>query len=119
MPSRRRDREPVARSGKPATSPEARESQLINLAYDLAEQQLRDGTASSQVISSFLKLGSSREELEQERIRHENELSRVKREAIESQKRSETMFEEAIAAFRSYSGQQPPEPDDEFYYDED
>lgn len=119
MPARRRDTEPTKRSGKPATTPEGREREMISLAFDLAEKQLREGTASSQVISSFLKLGSSREELEQERIRHENELSRVKREALEGQQRVETLYAQALDAMRSYSGQEIPEPeeDDEYYED--
>ena len=70
-----------------ATTPEARENQLVSLAVDLAEKQLREGTASSQVISHYLKLGTSREQLEQERLRRENKLLEARVEAIESQKR--------------------------------
>jgi hypothetical protein len=66
-----------------------------------------DGTASSQVITHFLKLGSTREQLEQERLRHENELTRVKIEAIESQKRVEELYKEALQAMRSYAGDLP------------
>ena len=119
MASRRRDTEPEGRRGKPATSPEAKESQMISLAVDLAEKQMRDGTASSQVVTHYLKLGSSREQLEQERIRHENELSAAKREILESQKRVETMYAEALEAMRSYSGQEPLPPEDIYEYDED
>ena len=99
--------------GKPATTPEGRENQLVALAVDLAEKQLREGTASAQVISHFLKLGSTREELEQERLRHENELTRVKIEAIASTQRQEELYKEALRAMRSYSGQDPlPEEQD-------
>lgn len=119
MPSRKRDSEPAGRQGKPATSPREREQQLIGMAYDLAEKQLAEGTASSQVISSFLKLGSSREELEQERIRHENELSRVKREQIESEARMEDLFTNAINAMRSYSGVADPSEYGDDEYDDD
>lgn len=98
------------RSRKPATTPEGRENQLVSLASDLAEEQIAGGTASSQVITHFLKLGSSRERLEQQRIRHENELLEVKKEAMESQKRVEEMYKDALDAMRSYSGQEPLEP---------
>jgi len=84
---------------------------MVSLAHDLAETQIRNGTASSQVITHFLKLGSSRELLEQERLRHENELTRVKIEAVESQKRVEELYRNALNAMRSYSGQLPPPPE--------
>ena len=77
---------------------------MVSLAHDLAEQQIRRGTASSQVITHFLKLGSSREKLEQQRLEHENELTRVKIEAIESQKRVEELYMKALDAMRMYSG---------------
>lgn len=89
---------------RPALSPEARENQLISLAVDLAEQQLRDGTASSQVITHYLKLGSSRERLEQELKATELKLNQAKTENLKSQERSEKLMKEAIEAFRSYSG---------------
>lgn len=87
-----------------AKTPEAREAQLINAAQDLAEEQIRGGTASSQVITHYLKLGSSREVLEQERIAHENELLKAKREHIESQARVDELYTQALLAMRSYSG---------------
>jgi hypothetical protein len=87
---------------------------MISAAHDLAEKQIRNGTASSQVITHFLKLGSSRERLEQQRLEHENELTRVRIEAIESQKRVEELYMEALQAMRSYAGDLPaPEFDDE------
>lgn len=92
---------------RPATSPELRELELANLAYDLAEDQIRDGSASSQVVTHFLKMGSTRERLEQERMRHEVELMEVKKEQLAGQARMEEMFTEAIQAFRGYSGQDP------------
>lgn len=102
----------------PATTPQARENQLISAAVDLAEEQIRSGTASAQVITHFLKLGSSREKLEQERIAHENELLQTKKEVMESAKRVEAMYEEALNAMRTYAGQDPrPQDDDDF--DED
>lgn len=89
---------------RPALSPEARENQIISMAYDLAEQQIRDGTASSQVISHFLKLGSTRERLEHELKMKELELMEAKTESLKSMERSEKLMKEAIEAFRSYSG---------------
>lgn len=112
MASRRRSTEDDKPRRKPATTPEARELGLVSLSHDVAERQMRDGTASSQVITHFLKLGSSREKLEQERLEHENELLQVKKEAIESQKRVEELYMEALGAMRAYSGNPDPEEDE-------
>ncbi|ADD81008.1 gp010 [Rhodococcus phage ReqiPoco6] len=105
--------QPTQSRRRPATTPEARENQLISLAVDLAEQQLKDGTASSQVITHYLKASSSREKLEQERLRNENILLKAKAEAIASQKRIEEMYGKALNAMRSYSGQSPIQGDDD------
>jgi hypothetical protein len=114
MAARRRSSMDAEKRGRPATSPEQRENELVALAHDEAERQIRSGNASSQVITHFLKLGSSREKLEQERLAHENELLQVKREAIESQKRVEELYINALDAMRSYSGFPTSEtPDDE------
>jgi hypothetical protein len=104
------------RSRRPATTPEAREQQLVAAAVDLAEKQIREGTASAQVITHYLKLGSSREHLEQAKIGLENELLVVKREAMESAKRVEEMYGEALAAMRAYSGQEQQMVDDDDDY---
>lgn len=101
------------RRRKPATSPEEREQEIASQAYDLAEEQIRGGTASSQVVTHFLKMGSTRERLEQQRITHENELLQVKREAIENQARIEELYTHAIEAMRSYSGSALPEGDED------
>ena len=90
---------------RPALSPEARENQLVSLAVDRAEQQLRDGTASSQVITHYLKLGSSRARLEQEKLANEVELIKRKTEALQSAKRIEELYENALNAMRRYGGQ--------------
>ena len=87
-----------------ATTPEGRENQLIGLAVDLTEKQLREGTATSQVISHYLKLGSTRERLEQERLAHENKLLEAKIEAMASVKRIEELYETALNAMRTYAG---------------
>lgn len=89
---------------RPALTPEAREKQLIASAVDLAEKQILEGTASSQVITHFLKLGSMKERLEREKLEEENKLLRAKTEALKSTKRQEELFEEAIRAMRKYSG---------------
>ena len=108
MPARKRKVKLDKTPRRPATTPEGREHQLVSQAVDLAEQQIRSGTASSQVITHFLKLGSTRERLEQERLKHENELTRVKIDALESQKRVEELYMEALTAMRSYAGELPP-----------
>ena len=116
MASRRvTQNEPKRTRRPPATTPEARENQLIAKAVDLAERQLEDGTASAQVISHYLKLGSSREKLEQERISREVDLLRIKKEQIESEKRVEELYSEALRAMRNYAGQPELEEEQEFY----
>lgn len=95
----------MPRRRPPATSVEARENQLISLAVDLAERQLSEGTASSQVITHYLKLGTTKERLEKEKLEKENELLKAKTEAIQSAKRVEELYKDALNAMRSYSGQ--------------
>lgn len=97
-------RENSATKSSPALTPEAREQQLIALAVDVAEQQLRDGTASAQVITHYLKLGASNYKLEQEKRKLENELTKAKTKAIESSENSERIYSDAINAFQIYSG---------------
>ena len=104
MASRRKNSKSNDRRRRPATTPEGRENELVAAAIDLAEDQIHSGTASAQVITHFLKLGSTRERLEQQRLEHENELTRVRIEAIESQKRVEELYMEALQAMRAYSG---------------
>ena len=87
---------------RPAISPEVRESQLIARAVDLAEQQLIDGTASSQVITHYLKLGTVKNQLELEKLRKENELLKAKTEAIQSAQRIEELYANALSAMRDY-----------------
>lgn len=109
-------RKPAAPSSKPrrppATTPEARENQLIALAVDLAEKQIQEGTASSQVLTHYLKLGTTRERLEQERLVRENELLKARVESLASNARIEELYGEAIAAMRTYAGHDPVEVQD-------
>lgn len=90
---------------RPPTTPEAHENQLISLATDLAQRQLVDGTASAAVITHFLKLASTREKLEQQRLQQENLLLSAKIEAVTSSTRVEALYEKALNAMRAYSGQ--------------
>lgn len=99
--------------GRPALSPEARENQLISLAVDLAEQQLLDGTASSQVITHFLKLGCTKAELEKEKLRMENKKMEAQIMQIKSIDETRKIAEDAIKAMRTYQGF--GEPDDYEY----
>lgn len=101
---------------RPALTPEARENQLISLAVDLAEQQLLNGTASSQVITHYLKLGTTRERLEQKKIEQEIEFQRAKTKAIEDAADMKELYAEAIKAMRMYSGQGSSPEDEEDDY---
>lgn len=99
-----------------AMTPEARENQLINLAVNCAEKKLRDGTASNQLICFYLKLGSTKERLELEKLEKETELLKAKASALESSQKIEELYTNAMAAMRRYSGQYDDgEEDDEYY----
>lgn len=95
--------EPVKRM-RPALTPEARENQMISLAIDVAEQQLRDGTASSQVITHFLKLGSTKERIEKEILEKQKELIDAKTQSYRSSEHAEELYKNALEAMRKYSG---------------
>ena len=95
--------EPVKKV-RPALTPEVRENQMISLAVDLAEKQLQEGTASSQVITHYLKLGSMRERLEREKLAEENKLLRAKTKSIEEAADMKDLYEKAIKAMQRYSG---------------
>lgn len=97
----------------PPMTQEARETQLISLAMDLAEQRLRDGTASAQEITYYLRLGSQRDRLEREMLEAKNELLLAKTDAIKAAERTEQLYAEAIKAFRIYEGDGDEEDYDE------
>lgn len=105
---------PPKRKIRPQSSPEARENQLISLAYDLAAERLQNGTATSQEIVHFLRLGSIRERKELELVEKKIELDTAKTEALKSAKKVEELYTDAIKAFRSYSSTAQDE-----YYDSD
>lgn len=105
MVARRQTPESSKARRPPGTTPEAREQQLIADAFDLAERQIREGTASSQVITHFLKRGSGREAIEEAKLRQENELLKARIDALASGKDIQELYGNAIAAMRAYSGQ--------------
>lgn len=90
---------------RPAFTPEARENQLISLAIDCVEERLRNGTASSQEVTHFLKLASKKARLEQEILEKQKELIEAKTESLKSEQRIEELYTQAVNAMRSYSGQ--------------
>lgn len=92
----------------------AKENEMINLAMDEAERRMRDGTASSQIITHYLKLGSVKEQIEEDILEEKKKLLKAQTEAIESTKRMEKLYAQAIRAMKTYS---PEEDDDDFYED--
>jgi len=95
-----------SRRRAPARTPQARENQMIDYAVDLAERQLRAGTASAQVITHFLKLGTERERLEREKISMETEMIRAKADALAAGGHLEEIYTQALSAMKSYAGQE-------------
>lgn len=103
---KKREPNPIERRLPPALTPEARESQLVSLAFDVIEQRLLDGTATSQETTAIIRLGTARAKLEREKLESEAKLARAKAEAIESNKRTEEMMEQALNAIKTYTGHQ-------------
>lgn len=101
--------------GRAKMTPEGQENHLISLAYDLVETRLREGTASAQETVHFLKLGSTRNRVEMERLQEENKLLRAKTEQINDQRTESALFEEAIKAMQSYRGTRYEEEEDDYY----
>ena len=99
---------------RPALTPEARENQLISLAVDLAQKQLMEGTASSQVITHYLKLGSTKERIEKEILEKQKDLISAKTDMIKSAKNMESLYKEAIEAMQKYSGRSPSNEVDDY-----
>lgn len=95
-----------------ALTPEAREQQLVSLAVDLAEKQLREGTASSQVISHFLKLGSTRAQVEKELLEKQRDLATAKAESLKSAAKMDELYIKAVNAMKSYQGREDEEDED-------
>lgn len=103
------------KSRSPARTPEARENQLINLAVNEAERRLNNGTASSQIITTLLKLGTIKAQLELEKLRSDVALQKAKEQEIKDKASNNDLYAQALAAFRSYKGDNVDE--DEFYED--
>lgn len=103
----------VKRRQAPGRTIESRENQLISLAVELAARQIRNGTASSQVITHFLKLGSTQALLEKAKLERENQLLQAKTENLQSQQRVEELYSNAMKAFRTYSGQEDTSDEDD------
>ena len=102
-----------SRRRPPAATPSGREEQMIALAVDLAEKKLMDGTAPNQIIVHYLKLGSTREQLEKTKLVAENEFLRAKVDSLKSEGRVEELYANALDAMRSYSGSiRRPDDDD-------
>ena len=104
MKSSQEDKKNITQRRPPARTPEARENQMISLAIDLAEKQLQKGTASSQVITHYLKLGSTKERIEKEILEKKKDLITAKTESIKSAQRVEELYTDALNAMRTYSG---------------
>ncbi len=110
--SKAKEAEPIKR--RPALTPEARENQLVSLAIDLAERQLIEGTASSQVITHYLKIGSTEQKKRMEHLERENELLRAKTENLKMAENIEALYKEAIDAFKIYRGDNRVDEDDDY-----
>lgn len=109
--------ETKAKRMRPAETPEGRENQLISLAVDLAEKQLMEGTASSQVITHYLKLGSTKERIEKEILEKQKDLIQAKTENLQTAKRIEELYANALHAMRSYQGVSANVEDEEDDYE--
>lgn len=101
---RKDSEEKVQRRSPPAVGLEAREDQMIGLAVEQAEEMLRAKRAPTQIVVHYLKLGTTKNQLEKEKLRKENILLEAKASAIESAIRSEELYTRAIEAMREYSG---------------
>ena len=117
-PARRQNEEveepkKIKRRQAPGRTIESRENQLISMAYDLAEKRIRQGTATSQEVTHFLKLGSSQAQLEKVKLERENQLLKAKTDSLASQKVVEELYSNAIKAFRTYSGQDEVKHEDD------
>ena len=93
-----------APSRPPAATPQEQENRMVALATNLAERQLKDGSASAAVITHYLKLATEKEKLERDKLRAENKLAEAKVQQIKSQERTEELFSEAIKAMTTYGG---------------
>lgn len=117
MARRNDDEHSAPRRRSPAKTPEERESMLVAMSLDRIEQQIADGNVSSQVLTHFAKLGSSRERLEQERLANENAVLRKKLETMEAAIDIKHLMEDALGAFTGYTGEKVLDDDPDEYYE--
>lgn len=108
---------PAKQKLPPAKTPEARENQIIAAAWDLAEERILDGTASNALLVQCLRMGSTKERIEKELMSERIRNTKIKTEAIESEKRMDEIYAKALNAMRIYSGRSPYEDEDEEDYD--
>lgn len=99
------------RAPSPARTPEARENQLINLAVDETEKRLKNGTASSQILTVLLKLATTKAQLELEKLRSDIALQKAKEQEIEDKASNSDLYNQALAAFKKYKGESVDEDD--------
>lgn len=92
----------------PPLSDKDHEAKLISLTLQMAEQQLIDGTASSQVMTHFLRLGSIRSKVELEKLRLENNLLTEKIQSEKMGQQLKEMFQDVMESLRDYQAP-PPE----------
>lgn len=119
MAERRSSGESRPRGRPRATTPEARERQMVALAFDEAERQIREHKASSQVLTHFLKLGTERERLERAKIERENKLLDARVQQIHEGGRMEELLGDAVRYFTGYhTGRLPPENEDDDEFDD-
>lgn len=115
MDSSNKDGDQRKQKRPPATTPEGRENQMISLAFDQAELQLREGVAPAPVVVHYLKLATENAKLEREQIRLKNQLLIKQADQIDQVAKLEELYEEAIGAMRTYQGHTEPEEQDYDY----
>lgn len=110
------DEQPAPRRRSPAKTPEERESLLISKSLNLIEKQIDEGSVSSTVLSIYAKAGTERDRLEKDRLRNENEVLRKKVESMEAAIDVKNLMEEALGAFKGYSGRATDDDEEDDYY---
>ena len=101
---RKRSDQPCVRRRAPAIGSAEREQQLISMAMDRAEQKFMDGTASDSLTIHFLRLATTKAELEKKKIEKEILQLGAKTDAIQSTARIEELYLGAMEAMKRYGG---------------
>lgn len=118
MVRRKNDDDDLEPLPPPATTLEGRENQLIAAAMDLVEKRIRSGSASAQETVHFLRLGSVRNQLEQDKLRGENEVLKTRVKEMEGRKSQEELLSKALAAFRGYKIPDGDDPEEMEMFDD-